>query len=58
MLDAPVARGHFLGDYMGLVRNGSVMLPAFGIADAANHTSIYAHSIQTNILAGSIGLVE
>lgn len=32
MLNAPVARGHFLGDYMGLARQGSGMLAVFGIA--------------------------
>src|SRR4051812_11910163 len=44
-LDAPVARGHFLGDYMGLERAGNAVLPAFGIADGKNKTSIYTRRI-------------
>ena len=32
MLDAPVARGHFLGDYMGLVRAGRTVKSVFGKA--------------------------
>ena len=36
MLDAPVARGHFLGDYMGLVRQGNVMRTVFGVATGPN----------------------
>jgi hypothetical protein len=39
MLDAPVARGHFLGDYYGLVKRLSVVVPIFGIADSNDHTS-------------------
>jgi hypothetical protein len=46
ILDAPVARGHFLGDYMGLARKGNVVVPAFGIADSLNHTSIYTRPIS------------
>ncbi len=35
MLDAPIARGHFLGDYMGLVKQGDDAVRAvFGIAIA------------------------
>ena len=37
MLDAPIARGHFLGDYMGLVKQGSAGVRAvFGIAVSDN----------------------
>ncbi len=32
MLNAPVARGLFLGDYMGLARQGTKMLAVFGVA--------------------------
>lgn len=32
MLNAPVARGLFLGDYMGLARQGLKMLAVFGVA--------------------------
>jgi len=45
-LDAPVARGHFLGDYMGLERAGNAVLPAFGIATGKNKTSIYTRRIS------------
>ena len=45
MLDAPVAGGHFLGDCMGLERAGNAVLPAFGIADGENTTSIYTRKI-------------
>ena len=31
MLQAPIARGYFLGDYMGLVAAGHKVFPAFGI---------------------------
>src|SRR4051794_33009085 len=44
-LNAPVARGHFLGDYMGLERAGDQVIPAFGIADGRNKTSIYTRRI-------------
>jgi hypothetical protein len=44
-LNAPVARGHFLGDYMGLERAGDQVIPAFGIADGKNKTSIYTRRI-------------
>ncbi len=46
ILDAPIARGHFLGDYMGLVRKGNTFVPAFGIADSNNHTTIYSHPFR------------
>ena len=32
MLNAPIARGHFLGDYMGLVAANNVVHPLFGEA--------------------------
>ena len=41
MLDAPVARGHFLGDYMGLVKQGSAGVRAlFGIAVGPNENEM------------------
>ncbi len=41
MLDAPVARGHFLGDYQGLVLQGDAgMRAVFGIASAPNVSDI------------------
>ena len=41
ILGAPVAVGHFLGDYMGLVKKGNVVIAAFGYIDSPNHNSIY-----------------
>jgi len=45
MLDAPVAGGHFVGDYTGLTRAGDAVVAAFGIADGQNKTSIYSRKI-------------
>jgi hypothetical protein len=45
MLDAPVAGGHFLGDYMGLVRAGEAVYPAFGIATGTNRTDLFTRKI-------------
>jgi hypothetical protein len=55
MLDAPIARGHFLGDYMGLARRGNVVMPAFGIADSLNKNSIYTLPIRS---LGAFGRLE
>ena len=46
MLDAPVAGGHFLGDYMGLVAAGDVVHPVFGIAEGPDRTSLYTRRIR------------
>ena len=55
MLDAPVARGHFLGDYMGLVAAGEVAHPVFGIAEAPrNRTSLYTRRIRLSGGAGKV----
>jgi len=40
-LQAPFARGYFLGDYMGLASDGFDFLPVFGISDAADPASIF-----------------
>jgi hypothetical protein len=45
MLDAPVAGGHFLGDYMGLARAGEAVYPAFGIATGSNLTDLFTRKI-------------
>jgi hypothetical protein len=45
MLDAPVAEGHFLGDYMGLVASGLTVWPVFGIATGANLTAEFTRPI-------------
>ena len=53
MLDAPVARGHFLGDYTGLVKKGNVVIPAFGLVDSLNHTSINTLPIRSKSAVSS-----
>jgi hypothetical protein len=46
ILDAPVARGHFLGDYMGLAASGPKnVFPVFGIATAPNVTADFTRVI-------------
>jgi hypothetical protein len=45
MLDAPVAGGHFLGDYMGLERAGDAVYPVFGIATGDNLTDLFTRRI-------------
>ena len=44
-LDAPVAAGHFLGDYMGLVASGKTVWPVFGIATGKNLTADFTRKI-------------
>ncbi len=46
ILDAPVARGHFLGDYMGLAASGMKdVFPVFGIATGHNLTADFTRKI-------------
>jgi hypothetical protein len=45
ILDAPVAIGHFLGDYMGSEAVTADVHPAYGIADGADQTSIFTRKI-------------
>lgn len=45
MLDAPIARGHFLGDYMGSESVTSDVHPAYGVPDGANETSIFTRKL-------------
>jgi len=46
ILDAPVARGHFLGDYMGLASSGPARAyPVFGIATGKNTTADFTRAI-------------
>jgi len=45
LLNAPVARGHFLGDYMGLAVNNLVVTSVFGVATAPNRTALVARRI-------------
>jgi hypothetical protein len=45
ILNAPVARGHFLGDYMGLAASGQSVWPVFGIATGPNLTADFARLI-------------
>lgn len=53
MLNAEVARGHFLGDYMGLAYRGVTVVSAFGIADSRNHSSIYTNPVRSLAAARS-----
>ncbi|MGF6934935.1 hypothetical protein OKW41_004097 [Paraburkholderia sp. UCT70] len=46
ILNAPVARGHFLGDYMGLTASGpTTVYPVFGIATGPNVTAEFTRQI-------------
>ena len=45
MLNAPIARGHFLGDYMGLKRAGQAVYPVFGMATGVNMTDVFTRKI-------------
>jgi hypothetical protein len=45
MLDAPIAAGHFLGDYMGLVASGVNVWPVFGTATGPNLTADFTRKI-------------
>jgi len=45
MLEAPVARGHFLGDYMGLVKTGGTVTAVFGKAVGNDLSDIFARTI-------------
>src|SRR5207245_6979954 len=45
MLDAPIARGHFLGDYMGLVSAGQNVWPVFGMATGLNLAADFTRKI-------------
>ena len=47
ILDAPVAPGHFLGDYMGLAASGPTTVnPLFGIATAPNVVAEFTRAIS------------
>jgi hypothetical protein len=47
ILDAPVAGGHFLGDYMGLAASGSTTVyPVFGVATGLNVTAEFTRQIS------------
>jgi hypothetical protein len=47
ILDAPVADGHFLGDYMGLAASGpTTIYPVFGVATGKNVTADFTRSIS------------
>ena len=47
ILDAPIAEGHFLGDYMGLAASGpTTVVPVFGVATAPNVTVEYTRVIS------------
>ena len=47
ILDAPVAGGHFLGDYMGLAASGpTTVYPVFGIPTGQNTTAEFTRKIS------------
>jgi hypothetical protein len=45
MLKAPVARGYFLGDYMGLARAGSAVHAVWGVVTADDVTNLFIRKI-------------
>ena len=56
MLDAPVARGHFLGDYVGLVRAGDAVHPVYGVATGENLTDLFTRRITFGVgLTAALG---
>jgi hypothetical protein len=46
MLDAPVAGGHFLGDYMSTVAHGKQFWPVFGTAVGPNRVAEFTRKIS------------
>ena len=47
ILDAPVAGGHFLGDYMGLAASGpTTVYPVFGVTTGHNMTADFTRKIS------------
>ena len=47
ILDAPIAGGHFLGDYMGLATSRpTTVVPVFGVATTPNVTVEYTRVIS------------
>jgi hypothetical protein len=45
MLEAPIARGYFLGDYVGLERAGDAVVPVYGVTTGENLTDLLARRI-------------
>ncbi len=43
--NAPVAEGHFLGDYMGLRAVGKTIWPVFGVSPSLNTTNVLTRSL-------------
>jgi len=58
ILDAPVAGGHFLGDYMGSESVSRIIHPAFGIADGADETSIFTRRIRVDPIVVTTAAVQ
>jgi hypothetical protein len=58
MLDAPIANGHFLGDYMGLARAGNAVHSVFGIATGPNRTDLFTRRINFGSLAATVASAE
>ena len=46
---APVAEGHFLGDYMGLKSVGQTAHSVFGVSESLNKTTLYTRPIYVPI---------
>ncbi len=46
---APVANGHFLGDYMGLKAVGQKVYPVFGQSNSLNKTTLYMRPINVPV---------
>jgi hypothetical protein len=54
MLLAPVAGGHFLGDYMGLAQAGGAVHPVFGIATGPDLTDLFTRRIGLRDVAATV----
>lgn len=55
---APVARGLFLGDYMGLAGSGRFVHALYGIADGLDRTSLFTRRIKIAPEASSIAAID
>ena len=53
-LNAPIARGHFLGDYMGLDRAGDAVVAVFGVATGPNLADLFARKITFGVGVASV----
>jgi len=58
ILDAPVARGHFLGDYMGSESTSADVHPADGVADGADQTSVVTRKLSIAAVVATTAAIE